>query len=119
MFTGSGCQVLQTAHIVAAQGRGGFDFHSYDSARAVLQNHIHILPGCGAPVEELRLSRARCGLLPQLHEDEILQNAADQISLRFQAINGRTQQVGKQSSVVQVNLRSLNDSFAEVSRPGT
>ena len=75
MFTGSGCQVLQTAHIVAAQGRGGFDFHSYDSARAVLQNHIHILPGCGAPVEELRLSRAPCGLLAQLHEDEILQNA--------------------------------------------
>ena len=35
VFADSGCQCLQTAHIIAAQGCCGLDFYSNDSACAI------------------------------------------------------------------------------------
>jgi len=44
LFTGGGCQRLQTTHIVAAQSCSSFDLYSNDPACAIFQNDIHFLP---------------------------------------------------------------------------
>ena len=86
VFASCARQGLQTAHIVAAKGWSGFDFHSGYPSCAIFQNDIHLLPGGCTPVEELRLNCAPSGQLPQLHEYEVLQNAPGQISLCLQTV---------------------------------
>ena len=79
VFADSGCQCLQTAHLLAAQRCGGLDLDSNDSACAIFWKDVNFLPRSRAPVEKFRLSRAPCGLFTQFHKREILQNCSGQI----------------------------------------
>jgi hypothetical protein len=62
IFADSGCQCLQSAHLIAAQRCSGLDFYSNDSACAIFQNYVNFLSRSRAPVEKFRLSVTPSGL---------------------------------------------------------